>query len=438
LTEETKSQALLRRREQVVARGVVRLTDLVIAEGSGATLRDFDGHSYIDLVSGIGVSVIGHGNAAVARAIANQANSLIHGCFHLGTYEPYVELCEKLVALSPHGPHTKALLLNTGAEAIENAIKIARQATGKSGVVCYTGAFHGHTLLGMTLTSNVKYKQGCGPFAGEIYRLPYPSFYQAGDGLSEKDFVRRELRRFRDALGNMVAANQLAAVVIEPVLGEGGVIPCPLDYLRGLRHFCSELGVVLIVDEIQAGFFRTGPFGSYQHSGIIPDLSVWAKAIGGGLPLSAVLGNAELIDKAEPFTLGSTFAGNPVACAAALATLDEMQKMDPLRRASEIGDWIQHRVGQLAQQCSLIGDIRGVGALQGFELVHEGQRHRPAGDVAISVVNTCFQRGVLLLRAGAYGNVIRMLPPLTITDQELEQAFDIIEEVLVALAAIMS
>ncbi|MCA9727939.1 MAG: aspartate aminotransferase family protein [Candidatus Eisenbacteria bacterium] len=425
------SQAnLLARRAAVVADGLPRVTDVVVHSGNGAHLETPDGRPIIDFAGGIGVMNVGHCHPRVVRAIQEQASTLLHTCIHVATYEPYVALCEKLVTLLPHGTSTKALLVNSGAEAVENAVKIARQATGRQGILCFTEGFHGRTLLGMTLTSKVGYKAGCGPFAPEVYRIPFPNYYRYGDGLSEEAFVEREVRRLRDTFVNTAAPDQLAAVLIEPIQGEGGFVPAPALYLQKLREICDDHGILLICDEVQSGFCRTGRWASYEHYGIVPDLSTWAKSLGGGMPIGAVLGRADVMDAARPGTIGGTYGGNPVACAAALASIDVMSEEDLGTRAVAIGNTIRSRLTALARRCPAIGDVRGLGAMIGMELVVDRVTKEPAGKLAAMVVARAAERGVLVIPAGSHGNVLRILCPLVIADAYLEQGLSIIEEEL--------
>ncbi|MEK7380300.1 MAG: aspartate aminotransferase family protein, partial [Gemmatimonadota bacterium] len=353
-------------------------------------------------------------------------------CFHIATYEPYVALCERLAALLPHGDSTKVLLLNSGAEAVENAVKIARQATGRPAVLCFTEGFHGRTLLGMSLTSKVGYKAGCGPFAPEIYRLPFPNHYRYGEGLDLDTFVERAIQRLRDAFHNLVAAQDLAAVLLEPVQGEGGFVPAPAAWLRALRELCDEHGIVLIFDEVQSGFCRTGYWGVYQHYGVTPDISTWAKSLGGGLPISAVVGKAAVMDAAAPGTLGGTYGGNPVACAAALAAIDALEELDLNRRAKVVGDRVRSRFVALQARCPAIGDVRGIGAMIGVEFVERGDPARPAGALVKEILGAALQRGVLSIAAGTHGNIIRVLSPLVISNEDLEHGLNILEEEVLA------
>ncbi len=430
------SQSLIARRRAVVARGVGQFAgDTTVASAAGARLTDADGHELIDFAGGIGVMNVGHGDARVVAAIREQAGKLLHTCIHVATYEPYVALCEKLVELLPHGEATRVALFSTGAEAVENAIKIARQATGRPAVLCFTGAFHGRTLLGLTLTSKVAYKRHCGPFAPEVYRLTYPNHFRYGNGLSEGDFVRRELARLRESFVNLVPVEHLAAVIIEPVLGEGGFVPAPAEYLRGLRAICDEHGIVLICDEVQSGFGRTGRWAAYEHAGIVPDLSTWAKSMGGGLPIAAVVGKAEVMDAARPGTLGGTYGGNPVACAAALATIASMQELDLNARSAVIGAVIRERFEALAEQSTLVADVRGLGAMIGLELCHDRDPTRPATEAVAAITAACRKQGVLVLPAAPAANVLRVLSPLVISDADLERGLAAIESAVLAATA---
>ena len=376
------SSDLLARRAAVTPRGIPMVTSTVVASGHGATLIDASGNEFIDFASGIGVMSVGHCQSSVVEAIQQQAAKLLHTCIHIATYEPYIALCEKLVELLPHGDHTKVMLVNSGAEAVENAVKIARQATNRPAIICFTEGFHGRTLMAMSLTSKYGYKVGCGPYAPEVYRLPFPNHYRYGDGLSEAAFVERELCRFRDSLTNTVAAEQVAAVLLEPVQGEGGFIPVPQAYLQGLRQLCDEHGMMLIMDEVQSGFCRTGHWGVFQHYGVVPDISTWAKAMGGGLPIGAVIGKAHVMDSARPGTIGGTFGGNPVACAAALATIRLMEELQLNARAGEIGRRVTDRFRAIQQRFpDWVGDVRGIGAMVAIELMMNGDPHQPATEL---------------------------------------------------------
>lgn len=426
------NDALLARRHAVIPRGVPIVTNTTVQSAHGATLMDLEGQSFIDFAGGIGVMNVGHGNEQVVAAIKAQADKLLHTCFHVATYEPYVALCERLAALLPHGDATKVLLLNSGAEAVENAIKIARQATGRPAVVCFTGSFHGRTLLGMSLTSKVSYKAGCGPFAPEVYRFLFPNHYLNGQGLTLEEFVAREVDRLQASFLNTVAASDVAAVILEPVQGEGGFIPVPHSWLLVLRQLCDEHGIVLIFDEVQSGFCRTGKWAAYEHYGITPDLSTWAKSMGGGLPISAVIGKAHIMDAASPGTLGGTYGGNPVACAASLAAINAMDSMNLNARAMEIGNIVRARMTSLKDVCPIIGDVRGLGAMIALECVEHGDPAQPATAFVKEVLANALARGVLAISSGIHSNAIRILSPLVITDDELGRGLTILEEEMLA------
>ena len=430
-----KSEKLIARRNAIVPEGMGMFTPLTIASGSGAVIRDVDGRSYIDFAGGIGVLNAGHCPKPVVDAVIKQTKLLLHACFPVAIYEPYVELCETLAKLLPHGKSTKVMLTNSGVEAVENAVKIARQATGRQGIICFTGGFHGRTLLGMTLTSKTGYKIGCGPFAPEVYRLPFPNYYKGGDGLSLAKFAQRELRAFEDALHTQVDATQVAAVILELVQGEGGFVIAPKEFVQGLQRLCKKHGIMLIVDEVQTGFGRTGTWAAYSHYDIIPDISTWAKSLGSGMPIGAVIGRTEVMDKTTKGTLGGTYLGNPVACAAALATITYMKKIKILQKGKQVGRTVMGFFRKLQKECPAIGDVRGLGAMVAFELVRNGDPHQPDAELAKKLINACAGHGLLIISAGTSGNVIRVLSPLMITDAQLQRGLAILRKQLLNLTA---
>lgn len=424
-----KSEEFLARRQNIVPRGVGIFNPATAVSAKNGTIISADGEELIDFVGGIGVLNIGHCPDSVVEAICKQAQTLIHTCFHIATYEPYLELCEKLAELFPHGEKTKVMLTNTGAESVENAIKIARQATGRSAIIAFTGAFHGRSMMAMSLTSKTAYKIGCGPFAPEVYRIPYPNFYKNNQGLEEDEFVARELYRFRKTLDQMVDVNQVAAVIIEPVQGEGGFVVCPKGYLQGLRKICDELGIMLIIDEVQSGFARTGAWAAYEHYGVTPDISTWAKSMGSGMPIGAVIGKAAIMDAAQPGTIGGTYLGNPVSCAASLATIKYMEENNLNQRGKEVGEkCMQAFLGLQEKYPEIVGDVRGLGAMVAFELVHEGDSTRPNTDLCLNLIKACAKRNLLIISAGTYKNVVRVLSPLTISDELLDKGLNILTE----------
>ena len=429
---------LIKRREAVLPRGIGMFpTRTTVASASGAILTDADGRKILDFATGIGVTALGHCHPKVVAAVAEQAATLMHACIHVSTYAPYLDLCETLVGLLPHGPSTKAMLINSGAEAVENAVKIARQATGRQALLCYEGAFHGRTLLGMTLTAKSAYKRGSGPFAPEVYRLPFPDFFHRRGSATLEQFVAQELQQLQERFSTgPIPAEHVAAIIIEPIQGEGGFIPAPPAYLQGLRSICDEHGILLICDEVQTGFGRTGRWAAYEHAGIVPDLSTWAKAMGGGLPVAAVVGRSAVMDAAEPGTLGGTYGGNPVSCAAALATIKVMQDEQLLQRAQALGTRMLTRFQEIAQQTTALADVRGLGAMLALEFCHDGDPRRPGRKMAAAVALRCVELGLLILTAGAFGNVVRLLIPLTVSDDELDRGLNILEQSIKEVCAV--
>jgi 4-aminobutyrate aminotransferase/(S)-3-amino-2-methylpropionate transaminase len=423
----TKSNALLERRKKIVANGVGVFNTATVSEARGAIITDVDGNELIDFAGGIGVVNAGHSPEPVVQAICEQANKFLHTSFNVVTYELYIELCEVLAEILPHGKHTKVMLISTGAEAVENAIKIARQATQRSAILCFSEAYHGRTFMAMSLTSKVSYKYSCGPFAPEVYKIPFPNFYKHPGKETLDEFVENELHRLREYANTMVDLKSVAAIIIEPIQGEGGFNPVPKKYLEGLRSFCDEYGIMLIMDEVQSGFCRTGHWASWQHYGVQPDISTYAKSMGSGLPIAAVVGKAKVMDAAIPGTIGGTYIGSPVCCAAALATIKYMKDINLNEKANHVGEIVTNRIHELQKKVKAIGDIRGVGAMIGIEFVKDGNPNSPDTELCTKVVKGCSDEGLILLSAGTHKNVIRILSPLVITDEELNRGLDILE-----------
>jgi 4-aminobutyrate aminotransferase / (S)-3-amino-2-methylpropionate transaminase / 5-aminovalerate transaminase len=436
MTEQTtKSQELIARRKAAVPNGVGMFNYATAAKASGATILDEDGRELIDFAGGIGVVNAGHCPPPVVRAIQEQAAKFLHVSFNVATYEPYIALCEKLNGLLPHGGPTKTLLVNTGAEAVENAIKIARQATKRQGVLCFTDAFHGRTLMAMTLTSKVGYKPDCGPFAPEVYRTQYPNTFRYAAGRSETEFVVAELQRLDELAHNTVDPAQLACVIIELVQGEGGFNVAPKGYVQGLRKWCDKHGILLIFDEVQAGFGRTGAWSAFEHFEVVPDLSTWAKSLGSGMPIAAVMGKATIMDKAGPSSIGGTYIGNPVSCAAALATLKYMEEIDINAKGRHVGEVVRKRFERMKEKYACIGDVRGLGAMMAIEFNVDRNPMRPDPDTCTKLMNACAKRDLVVITAGTEKNVIRVLSPLVISDELLNKGLDIMEEELGRLSA---
>jgi 4-aminobutyrate aminotransferase/(S)-3-amino-2-methylpropionate transaminase len=423
----SKSQELLNRRKEAVANGVGVFNTATVRQAKGAIIIDADGRELIDFAGGIGVVNAGHCPETVVAAIREQAGKYLHTSFNVVTYEPYIQLCEELAEILPHGQKTKAMLVSTGAEAIENAIKIARQATKRPAILCYTDAYHGRTMMAMALTSKVSYKYDCGPFAPEVYRLPFPNFYRYS-GIRDMDqFVEDELKRLHESTLNLVDPSSVAAVIVEPIQGEGGFNAIPQKYLEGLRAFCNQHGIMLIMDEVQSGFCRTGHWASWQHYGVQPDISTYAKSMGSGLPIAAVVGKAEVMDAAAVGSIGGTYIGSPICCVAASATIKLMKEINLNEKAMKIGHVILDRLQNLMKQHSEIGDVRGVGAMIAIEFVKNNDPGQPNSEICPQIVKGCAENGLIVLSAGTYKNVIRILSPLVITDEELEKGLSILE-----------
>jgi 4-aminobutyrate aminotransferase/(S)-3-amino-2-methylpropionate transaminase len=427
IEQRTKSQELLDRRKNAVANGVGVFNTATVKEAKGAIIVDVDGRQLIDFAGGIGVVNAGHCPEPVVEAIREQAGKYLHTSFNVVTYEPYIALCEELAEILPHGERTKAMLVSTGAEAVENAIKIARQATKKPAILCYTGAYHGRTMMAMTLTSKVSYKYNCGPFAPEVYRLPFPNYYRYHGSRDLDSFVDEELKRLHESALNLVDVHNIAAVIIEPIQGEGGFNPVPQKYLEGLRAFCDTYGIMLIMDEVQSGFCRTGHWASWQHYGVQPDISTYAKSMGSGLPIAAVVGRAEVMDAAASGSIGGTYIGSPICCVAASATIKYMKDIRLNERAVEVGAIIMDRLNKLAIECPAIGDVRGIGAMVGLEFVKNGDPRQPNPEVCSQIIKGCAENGLIMLSAGTYKNVIRILSPLVITNEQLDKGLSILE-----------
>ena len=422
-----KSQALLARRKAAVPQGPTNITPIFAASASGATVTDVDGNVFLDFAGGIGTLNVGHAPRAVVEAVRAQAGKFLHTCFHVAMYEPYVALAEKLNAITPGAFAKKTLLVNSGAEAVENAVKIARYFTKRPAVVGFEHGFAGRTLMGMSLTSKpMPYKSGFGPLAPEVYRMPYP--YQYRSGIEDEDaFVDHALGRMREFFNTHVDPKQTACVLLEPVTGEGGFIVAPPRFVRELAAFCREHGILFIADEIQTGFCRTGKWFAIEHSGVEPDLVTMAKSLGAGLPISAVTGRAEIMDSVHVGGLGGTYGGNPLACAAALAAIGEMESLNLSARAQVIGQVLLQRLEAWHRKFPRVGEIRGLGAMRALEFVKDRTSREPDKDFTASLVKRCWENGLLVLSAGNQGNVLRFLVPLVISDEQLNEGLDVIE-----------
>jgi 4-aminobutyrate aminotransferase/(S)-3-amino-2-methylpropionate transaminase len=420
------SRELATRRSAAVARGVSSTMPVFAAAAGGGVILDVDGNSLIDFGSGIAVTSVGNAAPAVVNRVRGQVASFTHTCFMVTPYEEYVEVCEELARRTPGDHEKRSALFNSGAEAVENAVKIARHATGRSAVVAFDHAYHGRTNLTMALTAkNMPYKQGFGPFAGEIYRMPmaYPLRWPGGPAACAAD----ALDTVKSLIHTQVGESNVAAVIIEPIQGEGGFIVPPDGFLPGLASFCADNGILLIADEIQTGFCRTGDWFACDHEGVVPDLITTAKGIAGGLPLAAVTGRQEIMDSVHPGGLGGTYGGNPVACAAALGALETMESEDLVGRARRIGEIMLPRLRKLASSFPVIADVRGRGAMLAVELTRPGTLDPDAATTA-AVARHCHANGLVTLTAGTFGNVLRFLPPLVIGEDLLEEGLGILED----------
>ncbi|WP_324789323.1 4-aminobutyrate--2-oxoglutarate transaminase [Streptomyces sp. H51] len=429
-----RSRELLARQRTLVPAGVGATLPVFVEAAGGGVIVDADGNSFIDFGSGIAVTTVGNSAPAVAGRAAAQLSRFTHTCFLVNPYESYLDVCEKLNTLAPIRGDKRTILVNSGAEAVENAVKIARAATGRPGIVVFDHAFHGRTLLTMTLTAkNKPYKQGFGPFAPEVHRAPmaYPYRWPTGP----ENCAEEAAQALVDLLDRQVGAENVAAVLMEPIQGEGGfVVPAP-GFLKQVAAICRDRGILLIMDEVQAGMARTGRMFACEHEGVQPDLITTAKGLAGGLPLGAVTGRAELMDAVPAGGLGGTYSGNPVACEAALGVFEEIEEHDLLERAREIGDTMLEHLSALADTHEVIGDVRGRGAMVAVELVERHGDRVPAPDLTARIARRCHENGLLVLTAGSYGNVLRFLPPLSIPDALLEEGLAILSEAVAQEAA---
>ncbi|WP_347548590.1 4-aminobutyrate--2-oxoglutarate transaminase [Pseudalkalibacillus hwajinpoensis] len=418
---------LLERRQNIVPDAVSCGIPTFAKEASGVRVTDVDGNTFIDFAGAIGTINVGHCHPRVKEALHDQVDKYIHTGFNVMMYEPYIELAEKLAALAPGNHQKKVLLQNSGAEAVENAVKIARKYTGRQAIVTFQNAFHGRTLMTMSMTSKVKpYKFGFGPFAPEVYKAPFPYAYRRPGEMSEADYSDFMIQQFNDFLLKEVAPETIAAVVMEPVQGEGGFIVPDKSFVQAVKNICEQHGILFVADEIQTGFARTGRYFASEHFDIVPDLITVSKSLGAGTPISGVIGRREVMDAADQGELGGTYSGSPLGCRAALAVLDVIEDEGLNQRALQIGEKVRERFTYLAKEFSFIGDVRGLGAMNAIEIVGEGKA--PDKDLSKKILAEAQQRGLLLLGAGVYGNVIRFLMPLVITDDELEEGLFIIEE----------
>jgi 4-aminobutyrate aminotransferase/(S)-3-amino-2-methylpropionate transaminase len=423
-----KSKELVARRDAAIPRGPALVTPIFAAKSEGAWIEDVDGNRYIDFAGGIGCLNVGHRAPRVTKALHEQVDKFLHMCFGVTPYESYVALAEKLNALAPISGAKKTMFINSGAEAVENAIKIARIYTKRPAVICFEDAFHGRTLLTMSLTSKIMpYKAGFAPFAPEVYRVPYGYCYRCSYSKTYPSCEMYCARHLEDTFRRVVGAESVAAIIAEPVLGEGGFVAPPKEFFPLLREICDKHGIVLIADEVQSGIARTGKMFAIEHWGVEPDLITTAKSLGGGLPIGGVTGRAEIMDASHPGGLGSTFAGNPLACAAALAALETIQKDGLLARSTALGKRFEERVNSWKRKWEIIGDVRALGGMCAFELVKDRETREPAGTETKELAKYAYEHGLITITAGTLGNVMRILVPLVITDEQFEEGMDVLE-----------
>jgi 4-aminobutyrate aminotransferase/(S)-3-amino-2-methylpropionate transaminase len=429
-----QSQALSARRAKAVPRGLSHGTPIYVAKAEDAWLEDVDGNRYIDFAGGIGCANAGHRQQPVIDAISEQLNKFLHTCVQVTPYEGYIELAERINQVTPGKFAKKTLFVNSGAEAVENAVKIARAYTKRPAIIAFEDAFHGRTMMTLALTSKTHpYKAGFAPFPGEVYRVPFAYCYRCSYNLKYPSCDLYCARHLEDTFKRVVANEEVAAVIAEPVLGEGGFIAPPPDYFKVLIDLCHKHGILFIADEVQSGFGRTGAMFASERYGIEPDLIVTAKSLGGGLPLAAVTGRAEIMDAPGPGGLGGTFAGNPLSCAAALATLDLFEKTNLLARANELGDRFQRRAREWQRRWQIIGDVRGLGGMQAIELVNSQESKTPATEETKQITQYCYEHGLITITAGSYSNVIRVLVPLVATNDQMDEGLDVLESAFAAV-----
>lgn len=429
-----KSQELLSRRNKVVPKAISNNSEAFVKKAKGALVEDIDGNTFIDFAGAIGTLNVGHSHPRVVRALQGQAGDYIHTGFNVMMYDSYIHLAERLAELSPGDFDKQVAFFNSGAEAVENAVKIARKYTKRQGIISFTRGFHGRTLMTMTMTSKVKpYKYGFGPFAPEVYKAPYPYVYRRPDQMTEKEYSQFIIEQFEQFLIAEVAPETIAAVVMEPIQGEGGFIVPDIDFVKRVREICTQYGILFVADEIQTGFARTGKYFAIEHFGIEPDLITISKSMGAGVPISGVIGRKEIMEASDRGELGGTYSGSPLGCRAALAVLDIIEEEGLNDRAVVIGEKVNEKMRRWAEQFEQIGDIRGIGAMCAMEIVTNKKDKTPDKATVGKIVKEANNRGLMILSAGIFGNVIRLLMPLTITDEQLEEGLDILRESIEAV-----
>ncbi|MGN0985156.1 MAG: aspartate aminotransferase family protein [Candidatus Enterenecus sp.] len=426
-----KAQALIDRRAQAVPAAIRCVYPVAIARGEGAMIEDVDGNRFLDWIGGVGVLNIGYSHPEIIEAVKAQSEKYFHGMFNIVTHEGYVALAEKLAQVVPvQGESKKVFFANSGAEADENAVKIARAYTKRPNIITFTGAFHGRTMLTMTMTAKKAYTTNMGPLFNGVFRAQFPYLYRRPDGVSEADLIQNCVSSIQDLFEEACQPDTVAAIILEPLQGEGGFIPAPIEFVKALRQICDAHGILLIADEVQSGFCRTGRmFASvyWQEAGAAPDILTTAKSIAAGLPISAIVARSEIMDAIPAGTVGGTYCGNPLSCAAALKTIEIMEREDLAARSRQIGEKVMERARTWQKKYPVLGDVRGLGAMIGLEFVKDPETKEPNGQLVSDLVQECARHGLLIENAGRWGQVIRFLAPLVMTDEQLERGLDILE-----------
>ena len=426
-----KGLVALERRKNALPAGLARSTDIVVEKAEGALVWDIDGNRLLDFAGGIGMINVGHRNEAVVNAIKAQLDKYIHTCSLVTTMEPYLDLAELLNSITPGNFPKKTLLANSGSEAVESAINVAKYYTKRNAVLCFEAAYHGRTLLTLSLTSKYAlFKKGFGSYVSDIYRIPAPNVYRGIEGLTEEQYLAYSIKKLEEAFISQVDADSLAAIIIEPVQGEGGFLPIPAAYLHKLRDICDKHGIVFIADEIQCGAGRTGKLFAVEHSGVIPDIIVSAKSIGAGMPISAITGKAEILDAPHPGGVGGTYGGSPLACVAAIEAIKILKSESFLKRANEVGEIIRTTLEKWKEKYPLVGDVRGIGAMRLVEFVKDRDTKEPDAEATLEIIRDAGAHGLIMIRAGLFSNCIRLLPPIVITDEQLIEGLQVLEDAI--------
>lgn len=426
-----KSQLMLERRKNALPSGLAKSTEVVVEHAKGAVVWDVDGNQLLDFAGGIGMINVGHANDAVNNAIKSQVDKYLHTCSLVTTIEPYIELAELLNSLTPGNFPKKTLLANSGSEAVENAVNIAKYYTKRNAILCFEGAYHGRTLLTLSLTSKYAlFKKGMGSMVSDIYRIPAPNLYRKIKGMSDDEYVQYCIKQLEIAFISQVDPGSLAAIIIEPVQGEAGFIPMPAAYLQKIREVCDAHGIVMIADEIQSGAGRTGKLFAVEHSGVVPDIITSAKSIGAGMPISAVTGKAEMMDAPHLGGVGGTYGGNPVACVAAIEALKIISSPEFLAKSNHVGEIIRTTLETWKEKYPIVGDVRGIGAMRLVEFVKNRDTQEPDMDVTLEVIKDACAHGLIMIRAGLFSNCIRLLPPIVITDEQLSEGLSVLESAI--------